>query len=199
MRLLGSVSGAFLPAAQSHAAPERTLKKNSLSLYAIKTELQRVAAVPSSRSALRDRSAVVLACCFAMWSQACADDRGKGVQEDSYAAVQALFSEANCGSFGCHGSGGLTAESRAWVEVRVDQPPLDRLAEWSVARDTLQCASAGHSPMKRVDPGSPETSYLVHVLRGTNLCGGVRMPSSGPYLDEGQIQVVEKWIRELGE
>jgi hypothetical protein len=52
--------------------------------------------------------------------------------------------------------------------------------------------------MKRVAPGFPANSYLVHVLRGTNLCAdGVRMPPSGPYLEEQEIRIVERWIREL--
>jgi hypothetical protein len=52
--------------------------------------------------------------------------------------------------------------------------------------------------MKRVAPGVPENSYLVHVLRGTKLCGdSVRMPSGGPYLEEHEIRIVERWIREL--
>lgn len=140
-----------------------------------------------------------MVCFFSVCLQACADDSGKAEEEDTYAAVQALFSAASCGNFGCHGSGAIAAESREWVEWRVGQAPLGRLAEWSVARETLQCAEAGHSPMKRVVPGSPETSYLVHALRGTNLCGGMRMPPGGPYLDEQQIQLVERWIRDLAD
>jgi hypothetical protein len=151
-----------------------------------------------ARAAPRVWIRLLLVCCFSVCLQACAGDRGEAEEEeDTYAAVQALFSEAGCGSFGCHGSGAIAVESKAWVEWRVGMPPLGRLAEWSVGRETLLCAAAGQSPMKRVVPGSPETSYLVHALRGTHLCGGVRMPSGGPYLDEQQIQLVEKWIRDL--
>jgi hypothetical protein len=118
----------------------------------------------------------------------------------AYAAVQALFSGAdggtNCGTFACHGGAVSPAEFRAWVEMFADGSRVDKLYEWAVGQDALPCADAGLPPMKRVDPGSPETSYLVHALRGTNLCGA-RMPSSGPYLDEKEIQLVERWIRGL--
>jgi hypothetical protein len=173
------------PAGSYSATTGETLTKRiSPSLDAVGTEPRRI-------------FAVVLASCIATLLQACADDSAKADQAESYAAVQQLFAAANCGNFGCHGSGVIALDSRAWVETRADEPPLDRLAEWSVARDALPCISGAQNPMKRVEPGSPETSYLMHALRGTNACGGVRMPPGGPYLDERQLQLVERWIRGL--
>ena len=49
-----------------------------------------------------------------------------------------------------------------------------------------------------VAPGDPERSYLVHKLEGRPGIIGLRMPRSGaPFLTEGQIRVIRRWI-EIG-
>jgi hypothetical protein len=59
-------------------------------------------------------------------------------------------------------------------------------------------ASRGRVGAVRVIPGDPENSYLVHKLEGRPGIVGVRMPLSGPpYLTDGQVQVIKRWI-ELG-
>jgi hypothetical protein len=48
-----------------------------------------------------------------------------------------------------------------------------------------------------VIPGDPENSYLYQKLEGTPGIVGQRMPrTGGPYLTDGQIQVIERWIEE---
>ncbi len=49
----------------------------------------------------------------------------------------------------------------------------------------------------RVIPEDPQSSYLIHKLEGGPNITGVRMPLNGPYLTEGQIIVIERWI-EIG-
>ena len=49
----------------------------------------------------------------------------------------------------------------------------------------------------RVVPGNPENSYLIHKLEGRPGITGVRMPMGGPYLTDGQIRIIRRWI-ELG-
>ena len=50
----------------------------------------------------------------------------------------------------------------------------------------------------RVIPGDPTNSYVIHKLRGLSDIVGVRMPQNGPpYLTEGQIRIIERWI-EIG-
>jgi hypothetical protein len=47
----------------------------------------------------------------------------------------------------------------------------------------------------RVIPGDPENSYLVHKVEGLPDILGVRMPFSGPpYLTDGQILILKRWI-----
>ena len=49
----------------------------------------------------------------------------------------------------------------------------------------------------RVAAGDPENSYLVHKLEGRTDIIGARMPNRGPFLSDGQIAIVRRWI-ELG-
>jgi hypothetical protein len=52
--------------------------------------------------------------------------------------------------------------------------------------------------LRRVDPGNPESSYILHKLEGRSDIVGQRMPrGTGPFLTDGQILVIRRWI-ELG-
>jgi len=45
-----------------------------------------------------------------------------------------------------------------------------------------------------VVPGDPESSYLIRKLEGRDITG-LRMPRNGPpYLTDGQITVIRRWI-----
>ncbi|HEY4750298.1 MAG TPA: hypothetical protein VIH60_07920 [Steroidobacteraceae bacterium] len=46
----------------------------------------------------------------------------------------------------------------------------------------------------RVDPGSPDESYLVLKLQGSAGIVGAQMPFGGPYLDSATIDVIRQWI-----
>jgi hypothetical protein len=47
-----------------------------------------------------------------------------------------------------------------------------------------------------VAPGDPANSYLIQKLQGAPGISGKRMPQNGPpYLTDGQIQVIQRWIQ----
>jgi len=46
----------------------------------------------------------------------------------------------------------------------------------------------------RVDPGNPDSSYLVLKLEGASGISGGRMPLGGPYLPQSTIDVIRQWI-----
>jgi hypothetical protein len=49
----------------------------------------------------------------------------------------------------------------------------------------------------RVIPGDPDNSYLVRKLEGGPDINGERMPrTGGPFLTEGQMSVIRRWILE---
>jgi hypothetical protein len=52
--------------------------------------------------------------------------------------------------------------------------------------------------LMRVAPGDPENSYLIHKMEGRSGIVGLKMPFNGPpFLTDGQIMVVKRWI-EIG-
>ena len=49
----------------------------------------------------------------------------------------------------------------------------------------------------RVAPGDPDNSYIVHKLEGRSDIVGTRMPrGTGPFLTDGQMRVIRRWITE---
>jgi hypothetical protein len=71
--------------------------------------------------------------------------------------------------------------------------------EHALAYDQLvNVASSERPDLKRVAPGNPDASYVVHKLEGRAGIIGRQMPYNGPpYLTSGQIQILRRWI-ELG-
>ena len=62
----------------------------------------------------------------------------------------------------------------------------------------VNVASREKPGVLRVSPGDPDNSYLIHKIEGRSGIVGVRMPFTGPpYLTDGQILVIKRWI-ELG-
>jgi len=64
--------------------------------------------------------------------------------------------------------------------------------------DSLVGVASRQKPgLLRVAAGDPGNSYLLHKLEGrTDIIGG-QMPNRGPYLSEGQLAIIRRWI-ELG-
>jgi mono/diheme cytochrome c family protein len=57
----------------------------------------------------------------------------------------------------------------------------------------VNVASAEVPSVLRVNPGNPDSSYLVQKIQGTAAVGG-RMPLGGPALSQAQIDLVRQWI-----
>jgi hypothetical protein len=86
---------------------------------------------------------------------------------------------------GCHTSNG-----------RVPAGGLDLTSGVSYSR--LVNVPSGQRPtLNRVTPGDPENSYLIHKLDGRPGIVGGRMPrGTGPFLTEGQVLVIRRWIEQ---
>jgi len=78
-------------------------------------------------------------------------------------------------------------------------PPMGLSLDPGAAYGNLVNVASREKPnLLRVAPGDPENSYLVHKLEGRADIVGMRMPrTAGPFLTEGQILVIRRWI-ELG-
>ena len=72
------------------------------------------------------------------------------------------------------------------------------LVEGSSYNELVNVASSRKTGAIRVVPGDPAGSYMIHKLEGRSDIVGQRMPrTGGPYLTEGQISIIKRWI-ELG-
>jgi hypothetical protein len=64
-----------------------------------------------------------------------------------------------------------------------------------VAYDQIVNVSSVEQPgLLRVRPGNPDASYLVHKVEGRVGISGRRMPFTPPYLSDGQILILRRWI-----
>jgi len=68
-----------------------------------------------------------------------------------------------------------------------------------VAYDQIVNVNAIEIPsLKRVNPGDPDGSYLLHKIEGRPGIIGRRMPFNGPpFMTDGQLLILRRWI-ELG-
>jgi cytochrome c peroxidase len=73
---------------------------------------------------------------------------------------------------------------------------LDMSAEGTYA-SLVGVRSTQKPGLLRVAPGDPANSYLIQKLEGRADITGNRMPTRGPYLTDGQIAIIKRWI-ELG-
>ena len=72
------------------------------------------------------------------------------------------------------------------------------LVEGTSYSELVNVASSRKAGAIRVVPGDPANSYIIHKLEGRSDIVGQRMPrTGGPYLTEGQISIIKRWI-ELG-
>jgi len=106
------------------------------------------------------------------------------IQRDIFSAPD---SSGRVACTGCHTSVGRTPSAG-----------LD-LAGAGAHAQLVNAASNGKPGAVRVIPGDPENSYLIHKLEGRSTINGLRMPrgTTGPFLTDGQMRVIKRWI-ELG-
>jgi hypothetical protein len=75
-------------------------------------------------------------------------------------------------------------------------PPAGLMLTHDVAYDQIvNMPSTKKAGAIRVIPGDADNSYLVHKVEGLTDIVGLRMPYSGPpYLTDGQIMILKRWI-----
>ena len=100
----------------------------------------------------------------------------------TFTQIQQQIFTPTCAKAGCHAAStaqeGLILDAGRSYSLLVRHP------------------AAEQSALNRVEPGSPETSYLILKLRGDPAITGLRMPEDGPpYLTQEQIDGIAGWIR----
>ncbi len=96
--------------------------------------------------------------------------------------IQDIF-DSYCAYSACHGAG-----MAAGMQLSPGFACASIVNQWST-----------ESPLDRIEPGDPESSYLYYKLRGTHLCPpafgeGSRMPLAAPCLDPLLLGRVRAWI-----
>ncbi len=101
----------------------------------------------------------------------------------TFSRIQREIFTPTCAKSGCHaastgGQEGLILDAGRSYSLLVGHPASE------------------NSALNRVQPGSPETSYIILKLRGDPSISGQRMPQDGPpYLTAEQIDGIAGWIR----
>ena len=109
----------------------------------------------------------------------------------SFSSIQrTIFSASDSSSrlacIGCHTDQGRTPAGPGLV-----------LLEGRAYDNLVGRPSVGKPGEVRVIPGDPNNSYLVKKLEGHPDIAGQRMPrGNGPFLSEGQMLVIRRWIAE---
>lgn len=96
----------------------------------------------------------------------------------NFSEIQAVVFTPSCATSGCH----VGASPPAGLS-------LDSNSSYTML---VGVASSQDPAFMRVQPGNPDTSYLVRKLEGTASAGG-RMPPSGA-LDQASIATIRQWI-----
>ncbi|MFA5941841.1 MAG: hypothetical protein WC809_21030 [Sinimarinibacterium sp.] len=95
-------------------------------------------------------------------------------------SIQAQVFSPRCATSGCHRGVGA-------------QEGL-RLEDAQTSYDNLVDVASRQAPsLRRVEPGSPDTSYLIDKLEGTQTSGD-RMPQGQASLSADTIAVIRQWI-----
>ncbi|HEV7506032.1 MAG TPA: hypothetical protein VGS07_14080 [Thermoanaerobaculia bacterium] len=100
----------------------------------------------------------------------------------TFSQIQREIFTPTCAKAGCHAAStaqeGLILDAGRSYSLLVRHPASEQ------------------SALNRVEPGSPESSYLILKLRGDPSISGLRMPEDGPpYLTAEQIDGIAGWIR----
>jgi len=116
------------------------------------------------------------------------DDNGRPLGETEgggpliaeFGSIQANVLTPTCATAGCH--------------VGAAAPQGLRLDAASSFALLVGVPSNQVPALLRVNPGNPDTSYLIQKMEGTAAAGG-RMPLNGPpFLDQATIDVIRLWI-----
>ena len=136
------------------------------------------------------RESKLLALCMTCALAACAgdgdglDENGRPLEEDTGGTLQPTFQSIQDNVFtpvctGCHAGAGA---------------PLGlRLNEGSSYALLVNASSVEVPSLQRVQPGNPDSSYLIQKLEGTAAVGS-RMPLNQPPLPASTIAVIRQWI-----
>ena len=124
-------------------------------------------------------SAMLLA--LGLLSVACVPNAECTTTQVSFSKCVAPLLLANCSGGGCHGG---------------DTPEFGLQLERDIYKNIVGVNSAQGFPLKQIEPGDPDGSYLYLKLIQDNPKGGARMPLERGILWPEQLEAIRTWIAE---
>jgi hypothetical protein len=125
---------------------------------------------------------VVLSGCGAGGGDEDGDNSGGGVLQPTLPSIQTNIFGPICAQAGCHV--GASAQQGLMLDS-VDNSFQDLVGTTSTEAPSLL----------RVNPGNPDSSYLVHKIEGRATIVGAQMPLNQPALSGPQIEAIRTWIQ----
>lgn len=112
-----------------------------------------------------------------------ADPVGPGeTVEPTLSSIQENIFSTSCALSGCHAG----SSPQQGLNLSAGQARANLVNVQSQERPSL----------KRVDPGSPDNSYLIHKVEGRSSIVGQQMPLGQQPLSEEKIDALRMWIEE---
>ena len=110
--------------------------------------------------------------------------------------LEPTFSSIEREIFNASDSSGRPACTNCHTDAGGRVPPTGMVLLPGRAYDFIVNVPARNKPGAiRIIPGDPENSYLIHKLEVRTDIVGVRMPQRGPYLTDGQISILKRWVQ----
>lgn len=95
--------------------------------------------------------------------------------------IQTSIFTPTCAVSGCHVPNGLGLMSLRATES---------------FNNLVNVNSIQHPTLRRVQPGNPDNSYIIHKLEGSSGIFGARMPLGVPLLSADELNLIRQWIDE---
>lgn len=100
----------------------------------------------------------------------------------TFAQIQAQVFTPTCAKAGCHTTAAASAANNLVLEAGQAYGQI------------VNRPAVGNSALDRIEPGSPERSYLIKKLRGDPDITGVRMPPDTGSLTQEQMDGIVAWV-----
>jgi hypothetical protein len=139
----------------------------------------------SRRASVVFRPAPAALCATLVLLLGCAGDGVPPNTEGEFAQIQVNIFNPSCLAAGCHNAQFRAGDLNLSAGASYDQ----------LVGQTSDNPTARAQGLLRVEPFSPETSFLVIKLRAPGPGEGSLMPRDAGPLSEAQIRQIEDWIR----
>lgn len=110
-------------------------------------------------------------------------NRNAEIPDTTFSSIQKIIFHQTCNTPSCHGSG-----AKGGLSLLAGESYQQLVG----VRSTLD--KKNFSPLLRVNPGYPDSSFLLVKLTAPDSSQGEIMPKGSDRLNQSQIDVIRRWI-----